>query len=278
VTAATPNQLGLVPILEFLNDPDIYGRGTSAFEAGVPLNDAINKLMADMLVASEFTSYRQRVLIGVEIPVGADGQPDKSIIGGVNRWIGLEAAVDDEGKQVTPSIQELQTSDLSSYVNGIELLTQHFAALTRTPPHYLLAKLINVSADALIASQDGLVARTRRAMRFAGETWEEALRIAFLIKGDIKRAEAWGAETMWADPETTSEAQRVDALVKLKTIGVPQRALWELDGRSPQTIKRWRRWAQEEAQLDGLRLGISGASGLPPEPPPPDAAAAAAGA
>ena len=267
VIDAQDNLLGIVPIVEFLNDPDIYGRGASAFESGIPLNDAINKLMADMMVASEFTSFRQRVLIGVEIPTLPDGSP-APVLTGANRWIGLEAAVDAEGHQVTPTIQELQTSDLSSYVNGIEVLTQHFAALTRTPPHYLLAKLVNVSADALIASQDGLIARTRRGMRFAGESWEEGQRISFLIMGDTRRASDWSAETMWADPETTSEAQRVDALTKLKAIGVPQRALWELDGRSPQTIKRWETWAAEEARIDALRVGI-GAGGLATDAPPP---------
>ena len=32
-------------------------------------------------------------------------------------------------------------SDLTTYVRSIEMLVQHVAAQTRTPPHYLLGKL-----------------------------------------------------------------------------------------------------------------------------------------
>jgi hypothetical protein len=48
----------------------------------------------------------------------------------------------------------------------------------------------------------------------------------------MERANAYRAETLWADPETRSESERADALVKRQSIGVPQQQLWRDAGYS----------------------------------------------
>jgi hypothetical protein len=42
--------------------------GTSDLRVSIPLTNAINKQVLDMMVASEFAAFPQRVLIGVELP------------------------------------------------------------------------------------------------------------------------------------------------------------------------------------------------------------------
>jgi hypothetical protein len=57
------NLLGVVPVVEFCNKPTITGEGTSELADVAPLQDAVNKLYTDMLVASEFNSFKARYLM-----------------------------------------------------------------------------------------------------------------------------------------------------------------------------------------------------------------------
>jgi hypothetical protein len=56
--------------------------------------------------------------------------------------------------------------------------------------------------------------------------------------GDTQRAAITDAETIWRSPEFRSEAQAVDAAVKLKQLNLPDEVLWERIGMSPQEIAR----------------------------------------
>lgn len=238
------NPLGEVPLVPLLNKQKLRDRGGSSDLARViPLQDAINKLVTDMIVASEFAAYRQRTVSGIEIPKDPQtGRPLPGFEPGSSR---LWAVAD-------PNVKwgEFQASDLSNYVTAVEALIQHVAAQTRTPPHYLLGSSGNFpSGESLKATETGLVAKVRAKHRGFGEAWEEAMRLAFLLEGDQTRGNAMDAETIWRNPESRSEAEITDAAVKKGTIGVPQEALWEYMGASPQQIKRWKKMREEEARL-----------------------------
>lgn len=134
------NPTGEVPIVPLENNPNLLTGGTSDLKPAVSLNDAANKFFTDMIHASEFTSFPQRVLTGVELPrdpITNEVLDDAQIRAAVSRlW-----AFEDPAAKVT----SLAAGDLSSYVEGVDLAVQHLAAQTRTPPHYLLAKLANIS-------------------------------------------------------------------------------------------------------------------------------------
>jgi hypothetical protein len=154
-------------------------------------------------------------------------------------------AVEDAGAR----FGNFAVSDLTIYVRAIEMFIQHVAAQTRTPPHYLLGSSGTFpSGESLKATETGLVAKVRRKQLAFGEGWEEAVRLAFAISGDDKRATAQDCETIWMNPESRSTAETVDAAVKLGSIGVPRPALWEYVGATPQQIERWKK---EGAQIAG---------------------------
>ena len=229
------NPLGVVPLIPLPNAPTLADRlGRSDIERVIPLQNAVNKLCGDMIVASEFAAYPQRWATGIELPVNpANGQkmaPD--FLGGADRVWGVES---DQAK-----FGNFQVSDLAIYVRAVEMLIQHIAAQTRTPPHYLLGAMGSFpSGESLKATETGLVAKVRRKMLTFGEGWEEAVRLAFAVEGDAKRAEMIDVETIWANPESRIVGETVDAAVKLASLGVPRPALWEYVGASPQQIERW---------------------------------------
>ncbi|MFT4034514.1 MAG: phage portal protein [Patulibacter sp.] len=254
------NPLGVVPLIPLVNAPDVYGRGHSDLEPILPLQDASNKLLGDLLIASEFAAYPQRVLLGVEVPVNpATGEPDQNLVGGINRWLAIE--------DPAAKVQELAAADLGNYTRSIELLVQHIAALSRTPPHYLLGQMANLSGDALAAAESGLVSRVRRRTTLFGAAWAEAITLAAHIDGAPRLA----VSAVWGNPERISDVQRADAAVKLAAIGVPQEQLWAEYGYSPSQISRLKQMQDRQARLDGVALGVSDQSGSPPEPPAPPA-------
>jgi hypothetical protein len=221
------NPLGAIPVVPIRNAPNMLGGGTSDLEPGIPLQNAIDKLCADMLVASEFAAYRQRVLSGVELP--PEGTPERArVLSGVSRMLTVE--------DPAAKVYDLPATDLKNYVNAIEMFIQHLAAQTNTPPHYLLGSMVNISGDALAAAESGLVSKVEGKKDPIGEGHEDAMRLAFLSMGDTERAGADDAETLWAPSERRSFAQVVDGAVKLAQIGFPPETVMEELGWSPQRI------------------------------------------
>lgn len=260
------NPVGEVTMIPLLNRPTMRGAGRSDLKSVIPEQDAVNKLTSDMLVASEFAAFRQRWAAGIEVPTDPDtGKPIRKV---------FDAAVDRIFSTANEDAKfgSFDATDLSNYVGAVEMVIQHIAAQTRTPPHYLLGQSGSFpSGESLKATETGLVARVRRKMTTFGEAYETAMRLAFKIKGDPTKANALDAETIWRDPESRSEAELVDGLVKLATIGVPKKALWARLGASPQEIKQWETMAaadtMEQANADFVRFNGTNGQGVPNEQP-----------
>jgi hypothetical protein len=217
----------------FQNNPTLLSGGQSDIAKVIPVQDAVNKLWTDLIVASEYQGFRQRWATGIEIPTDPEtGQPlTETFLSSVSRmW-----TVADEGAK----FGEFGQIDLSPYVKAIEMAIQHIAAQTRTPPHYLLGQSgAFPSGESLKATETGLTAKVRRKMTLFGESWEEAMRLAFRLMGDEAKGNELNAETVWQDPESKSEAEITDAALKQRALGVPFEMVWETLGYSQEEIKR----------------------------------------
>jgi len=249
-----PNPMGEVPVVPLTNRASLTSHyGVSEFLNAIPIQDAVNKLVADMLIASEYISFPQRYVTGMEIPIDENtGRPIAPFNIASDR---LLVAEDPAAK-----FGSLAAGDLQNYVTGIETLVQHIASQTRTPPHYFYLNGNFPSGDAIKSAETGLVAKTRRKMRFFGESWEEVMRLCFKVLND-PRGEVINSETIWADPEYRSEAELADALIKRSAIGVPRQQLWEDAGYTQTQIARFQ--AMEAGDALNQALGIVPASSQP---------------
>jgi Phage portal protein, SPP1 Gp6-like len=236
------NPLGVVPLVPLPNMPTLRDRqGRSDIERVIPVQDAINKLCADMIVASEFAAFPQRWVTGVDIPKYPEGDPNagKPLPSFTQQFLASPGTMFAD-EHPTAQFGNFQVSDLGIYVRAIEMLIQHVAAQTRTPPHYLLGAMGSFpSGESLKATETGLVAKVKRKQLSFGEGWEEAIRLAFAVAGDAERASSTSLETIWMNPESRSTAEVTDAAVKMASIGVPRPALWEYIGATPAQIERW---------------------------------------
>ena len=258
VNGAMVNPYGVVPVVEFLNRPRLtrspragFG-GHSELASIVPLQDAVNKLVADLMVASEHTAYPQRWLTGYEgqdLLDPATGKPTGATLppsfkpGPGNLWW-LE---DTEAKFGT-----FEATNLDGYVKAVELVVQHIASISATPPHYLRASADRLSGESIKSAESGLVAKVTRISRGWGSGWEEVMRLAGRVAGNAELANAKSMETIWRDPETRTEAEHIDALgKKAQMLGVPAPQLWEEAGYTPEQIARFPAM-RAQMQLEGM--------------------------
>ncbi len=251
------HDLGVVPVVPIVNDPDLDNRGSSEIAAIRPLQDVVNKLFVDLIVASEYASFRQRWATGMEIPNDPEtGHPVEPFKPSVERiW---STAVTDA------KFGDFEQTDVTGILKAIDTTIQHIASETRTPAHYLLGSAgVFPSGESLRAVETGLVAKARRRMRDFGEAWEEIERLGFRAIGDIARAEKTDAETIWKDPEYRTEAEHVDALVKLASINVPHEQLWSDAGYTPQQIEQFSAYL-DARKPSGPGIGIAAPTLEPP--------------
>lgn len=232
-----PNQLGVVPYEDLVPTPRTIGPPRSELHSAVPFQDRINTTVYNRLVAADFGAFRQITATGIDLQRSEDGAYKPPFDVGADRLLASENEAARFGV--------ITESTLKGYLDGEGADVQHLAAITQTPPHYLLGVIINASGDALKAAETGLVAKVGRRARHLGEGWERVMRRALGYLGSPGSEEV-EAEVVWHDFETRSEGETVDALVKMRTLGVPLEVLWERWGASPQDIERWKEMAAEE--------------------------------
>ena len=74
-----PNPLGVVPVIPFPNKPDLHLAGESELGKVVPIQDAINANIANVMLAGLYGAFRQKVMLNFALEVdpatGAPVQP-----------------------------------------------------------------------------------------------------------------------------------------------------------------------------------------------------------
>lgn len=241
------NPLGAVPLTEVANRPRMLRPGASELRSVTDIQDRINKTIADRMMTQEYAAFPQRWVTGMEIPVDENGQPVAPFDVAVNKILMAEESGAKFG--------QFDAADLSGYLKACESDVKDIAAITSTPPHYLLGSLTNLSAEALKAAEAGLIHKIYNRRRFLEEGLERTMRLAGVASVN--------ARIVWKSPEWRTEGELVDALVKMSTLGVPREVLWERWGATPQEIERWKQLSE-----DALSRVLEGdlAAGYGPKP------------
>ncbi|WP_329544701.1 phage portal protein [Streptomyces sp. NBC_01356] len=218
-----PNPMGVVPMVELPNRPTLVDEPISDISGVIPMQDAVNLLWAQLFTASDYASFPQRIVLGAEVPEVPILDENGQIVG--SRPVDLEKFAVDRVMFFTGDdvkVTEWTAANLEAYTNVIENAVGHIAAQTRTPQHYLVGKMANLSGDALLAAETGLVKRVEEKQIWFGQALREMFRLIALAQGNDAKANAIaGGRLLWADAESRSQAQMADALLKLKQIGFP---------------------------------------------------------
>ena len=207
----TANPLGVVPVVPLRNSDRLTGPASSEIDDLVPLVDALNKTLADMLVSSEYTGRPRRWATGIELE--EDGQGNA-----INPYPESTRMMVNESPEAR--FGQLDGSDLGSYRAAVDVILSQIMAVSALPGHYL-GVLANqpASADALRAAEASLTARAEARQAVFGRSWEQVARLMAAVRTG-RDPRAIHARISWADPATRSVAQEADAVVKLHQSGL----------------------------------------------------------
>jgi hypothetical protein len=245
------NPARLVGLIEIIPQPRTLHPPRSELTSITSFQDRINTTIFARMVATDYGAFRQIWATGIKLAREVLRAEDGTETVAVKRPMDVGANRLLINEDPAGRFGSFPESGLRGYLDSVEQDVNMLAAVSQTPPHYLLGQMINLSADAIKASEAGLVSKVRRRSLHIGEAWEEVLRTAFTLIGNPAAAYV-GAEVRWRDFETRSEAQLVDALVKMATLGVPREALWERWGATQQQVDRWNAMIREQAAPAGV--------------------------
>jgi hypothetical protein len=242
------NPLGRVPVVPFINRRNRAEMGMGEFEDVTDIMDRINVTVLDRLVTQAMQAYRQRWAKGIDIE-DENGNPQRPFDPGADLlWI-----VPDDNAQ----FGDFQQTDLKPLLSACSADIRDLAAISRTPPHYLLADIANVSGDALAAAESGLTSKARDRSTECGESWEDVVRMAGEYLGS---AIGLDSQIVWADFERRTLAELADAAVKYAAAGVPFRERMAVLGFTPAEINRM----EAERMKDALIASLNSPLGVDP--------------
>lgn len=233
-TEALGHDIGVCPVVKVQAQYDLLGEPIGEIEPVLSIQDRIVDATFNLQMVAKYGAWPQRWIAGMAPPeVDADGNP---VGPRVKAYVDSIVTADDPDTK----FGQFAAADLSKFVEALEAHIRHLAAITQTPPHYLLGSMVNLSAEALAASESGLQRKIRERREVIGEGHEQALRLVAKLLGDDVAASDPGAQVHWQDVESRSLAQTSDALLKLAQLGVPAQKLFQM-------IPGWTQRDAEEA-------------------------------
>jgi hypothetical protein len=209
---------GIVPVFHFANNADLGRNGISELANAIPLQDALNKTVLDMLVAMEFAAYRQRWAAGIEIEYDDEGKPIPPFKAGIERlWISPSP----EAK-----FGDFEQTDLSQFLEVKNGFRVDLATVTGTPMHYLMLQSASPSPQSGISVEkleSRFLSRVRDRQNSFGQVWADAMALALKIDKVVNRQVT--LMTQWADASPLSESERLENLLRKRDLGISERQL-----------------------------------------------------
>ncbi|GAA4756033.1 phage portal protein [Gordonia alkaliphila] len=211
VVETLANPLGIVPVVRLTNSDRLLDDGVSEIEDLKPLIDALNKLLTDMLVTSEYVGRPRRWATGIEMEEDEDGNEINPIPEGDRAMI---------SENPDSKFGQLESADLGGYESAVRILLGQIMAVSALPAHYIgQLTATPPSADALRAAEASLTARAQARQQVFGRAWEQVARLIIAVRDGIDPLMV-EPRVIWADPATRSIAQEADAVVKLFSSGL----------------------------------------------------------
>lgn len=242
------NPYDRVPFFHFPNGT-VGTYGESMLVDAVPLQDGLNKSVADMLVAMEFHAYPQRWATGLEVRYKDDGTEIAPLDPGADRlW-----HVPSEGTR----FGQFDPANLDGFLKVQDAFRLEVARVTGTPLHALgmMGSGQPPSGTSLKVTEGRLTKRAKDRHRDWGETWEDAVAFALRLQG---MAEGIDITAVWASPETEDDKAQAETQEIKQRLGVSKRKSLAEMGYTPEEIEEMLDEAEQVASDVDLALGAVG--------------------
>jgi hypothetical protein len=254
--------LGLACV-EFLNPG-----GVSEIEAIIGLQNALNKLLLDLLAAGDATGFQMLVASYPGPLSGGATDDDDETTDDIRIAPGRLLEIGDGA-----TITNIPPGDLSQLLKALDAVIGFIGASTRTPQYYLrpFGGADVPSGEALKQLESALVSRAKeRQTQFAG-AWVDAMRVAarlwLAMGGRGLDAEA-PLTAAWASAEVRNELYDTQVATAEDALGIPREHLWQHRlGYSPEEVAEFKQMtatadaAKLASVLSSLNLGAGNGNG-----------------
>jgi len=239
---SAPNPFGIVPVFHLRRD---RRAGGSELANVVPIQNAVNKLLNDMMISAEFGAFRQRWVIS-----------DADISQLKNAPNEIWSLPSGDGTGQPTSVGEFGQTSLSIYLDAIDRLSMSAAIITRTPKHYLFGQGGVPSGEALITMEAPLVRKCQRYIERLSSPWRKIA--AFLLRLDGMEINEHEITPIFDPPETVQPRTEAEIREIGVRTGIPLETLLREEGKSAAWIEAMRadQKAAAEAQSRDLAAAL----------------------
>ena len=235
-----------IPVVHFANNDRGAQYGRSEIADVVPLQDALNKAVVDVVRVMDAQGWPQRYALGVsEAP-----SDDLVSVPGAMFWSASKEAT-------------MGTLDAATPMGLIELwnkFEESVAAITRTPQHAFRVTNGLPSGEALKTAESGLVAKAEKRGIVFGDAWEDVMTIALRLGQANGKISAElpdsGFAVEWESFETRDdELQRIQAINSKE--GISERQRWREYGYTDEQIERMEKEKEQEREVEAEVVATS---------------------
>lgn len=235
------NPLGIA-VIQFRN----HGDDQEARKA-IPLQNALNKLLVDLMQASDYTAFRILIALGWN-PVDEDGNPLTIEPG---RWIGT---TNPDGK-----VEVVDGADLDNLLNVIDAIILRVAQVTDTPAHRFITTKAIASDETQKQGDSPLVNKLRKRQARIGNGWEDAMSLALRLHNANSEAGQLPAdvtfECQWEPAEARDTKAELDQAEIKQRLGIPDETIWVELGYPQAKVAQWaiKKEQQRQAEVEQAR-------------------------
>lgn len=206
----------------------------------IPLQDAANKVVVDLLSTEDQTAYRVLVALGF-IPT-SDGMDLKS--DGSNALeIQPGIVIGTTKSKREANVSAIEPANLGPITDLVQQLVLWIALVTDTPVSRFITTKLIASDETLKQQEEPLIAKVENRQKLFGNAIKECLRLSmkltrlFGTDGEFTFTEDVAVHPIWKSAQSLVE--RLEELTLKKNLGVPLPQLWTELGYSQDKVKDW---------------------------------------
>ena len=190
----------------------------------ITLQDAVNKLFADMMVSAEFAAFKQRYIISNMDVSAIENAPYKT-------WI-LPGG---DGTGQETSVGQFDATPLNTYLDAINDIANAIAIISRTPKHYFYNASGQLSGEALLAMEAPLSRKVEQYQNQFGGVWRDVGAFLLRLDGSTK-TEANSIVPIWQPSESVQPFTEAQTRQVSVSSGVPLITQLRWEGKSQEEI------------------------------------------
>lgn len=204
------------------------------------MQDMVNKLTSDLMVASEFAGLPQRWTVS---DMDAGDMP--------NSWSDHLIIPASDTDTESTKVGQFQVANLSRFLEAIDGTVTSIGAITRTPKHYFYRQGGDPSGEALMAMEAPLVRKVQRYIHRLANTWQQVG--AFLLELDGTTVDREKIQPEFETPSTVQPAANAEMRKSSADAGMPIKTILRREGWSEEQLN-----SMDEDKLDEMRLANRG--------------------